>query len=112
MWRGGWRGLRRTSTITSIYRWLITAALFGATVLLASCKNGKIPDQGSYPAQLYLKRCGQCHQAYNPSLMTAAMWAVKVNLMQQRMKQTGLAPLTPDERKTILEYLSSNAGQQ
>jgi hypothetical protein len=44
--------------------------------------------------------------------MTAAMWAVKVDLMQQRMKQTGLAPLTPDERKTILEYLSSNAGQQ
>ena len=69
-------------------------------------------EQGSYAAQLYLNRCGQCHQAYNPSLMTAPMWAVKVDLMQERMKQTGLAPLTPDERKTILEYLSSNAGQQ
>jgi hypothetical protein len=44
--------------------------------------------------------------------MTAPMWAVKVDLMQERMKQTGLAPLTPDERKTILEYLTSNAGQQ
>ena len=44
--------------------------------------------------------------------MTAPMWAVKVDLMQERMRQTGLAPLTPDERNTILEYLSSNAGQQ
>ncbi len=44
--------------------------------------------------------------------MTAAMWAVQVDLMQERMKQTGLAPLTPAERKTILEYLSSNAGKQ
>jgi hypothetical protein len=72
------------------------------TALLASCQNGKIPDEGSCAAQLYLKRCGQCHQAYKPSLMTAPMWAVKVDLMQERMRQTGLVPLTPDERKTIL----------
>jgi len=81
-------------------------------LLLASCQSGKIPDEDSYAAQLYLKRCGQCHQPYNPSQMTAAMWAVQVGLMQERMKQTGLAPLTPDERKTILNYLSSNAGKQ
>jgi Dihaem cytochrome c len=105
-------GLRRISTATLIYRRLISAALLGATVLLASCQNGKIPDEGSYAAQLYLKRCGQCHQAYNPRLMTAAMWATQVDLMQQRMRQTGLAPLTLAERKTILEYLSSNAGKQ
>lgn len=81
-------------------------------VLLASCQNGKIPDEGSYAAQLYLKRCGQCHQPYNPKLMTASMWATQVDLMQERMKQTGLAPLTSAERKTILDYLSSNAGKQ
>lgn len=44
--------------------------------------------------------------------MTAAMWATQVDLMQERMKQTGLPPLTPVERKTILAYLSSNAGKQ
>jgi mono/diheme cytochrome c family protein len=71
-----------------------------------------MPDEDSYAAQLYLKRCGQCHEAYKPSLMTAPMWAVKVDLMQERMRQTGLVPLTPAERKTILQYLSSNAGQQ
>jgi hypothetical protein len=86
--------------------------LAGAGVLLTSCQNGKVPDESSYAAQLYLKRCGQCHQPYNPNLMTAAMWAIKVDLMQERMKQTGLAPLTSAERETILEYLTSNAGKQ
>jgi Dihaem cytochrome c len=104
--------LARTSTITSILFRLFTVTLLGATVLLASCQNGKIPDEGSYAAQLYLKRCGQCHQPYNPGQMTAAMWAVQVDSMQQRMRQIGLAPLTPAERKTILDYLSSNAGKQ
>ena len=80
--------------------------------MLASCQNGKIPDQESYAAQLYLKRCGQCHQPYNPNLMTATMWTIKLDLMQERMKQTGLAPLTSAERETILKYLTSNAGKQ
>jgi mono/diheme cytochrome c family protein len=86
--------------------------LLGAVVLLASCQNGKIPDQSSYAAQLYLTRCGQCHQPYNPNLMTAEMWTIKVDLMQERMKQTGLAPLTSAERETILKYLTINAGKQ
>lgn len=86
--------------------------MLGLSVLLASCQNGKIPDEKSFAAQLYLKRCGQCHQAYNPSLMTPAMWAIKIDLMRERMKQTGLTPLAPDERKTILGYLCKHAGQQ
>jgi hypothetical protein len=44
--------------------------------------------------------------------MTAAMWATQVDLMQERMEQTGLAPLTPAEHKTILDYLRSHAGNQ
>jgi Dihaem cytochrome c len=71
-----------------------------------------MPEEGSYAAQLYVKRCGQCHQPYNPSLMTTTMWVVQVDRMQERMKQIGISPLTPDERKTILDYLSSNAGNQ
>lgn len=81
-------------------------------VLLTGCQNGRIPDEDSYAAQLYLKRCGQCHQPYNPNLMTATMWATQVELMQERMKQAGLLPLTSAERRTILDYLTSNAGKQ
>jgi len=96
----------------SMSRRLISVTLLGAALLFASCQTRKLPDEGSDAAQLYLRKCGQCHQAYNPSQMTTAMWATQVDLMQERMKQTGLAPLTPAERKTILDYLSSNAGKQ
>ena len=111
MLRGGWC-IETQQSLQSSLRRLITVVVLGATTLLAACQNGKIPNQGSYAAQLYINRCGQCHQPYNPSLMTATMWAVQVDLMQERMKQTGLTPLTSGERKTILDYLSSNAGRQ
>jgi len=87
-------------------------ALLATFALLTSCKGGKIPDQGSEAAQLYVKRCGFCHQPYQPSLMTAEMWRTQVDLMQGRIKQIGIAPLSPDERKTIIDYLSSHAGKQ
>ena len=103
--------MRRNSTNTSKYFWSIGGALLAATFLV-SCQKSKMPDEGGYAAQLYVKRCGQCHQAYNPSLMTAAMWEVQVDRMQERMKQIGISPLSADERKVILDYLSSHAGKQ
>jgi Dihaem cytochrome c len=104
--------VHRTSTVNSFrFAWLLLALLATLT-WLGSCKGGKIPDQGSEAAQLYVKRCGSCHQAYLPSLMTAEMWRTQVDLMQERMKQAGIAPLSPDERRTIIEYLSRHAGQQ
>jgi hypothetical protein len=83
-----------------------------ATSLLAACQSGKIPDADSYPAQLYVKRCGECHAAYNPHEMTAAMWTVKLDAMQNLMRQAGVPPLTPAERTTIVGYLTRNAGKQ
>ena len=108
--RGG--GLRRNSTTTLNYRLSTAVVLLGVAALLASCQRGKMPEEGGRAAQLYVRKCGQCHQPYNPSLMTATMWAVQVDRMQERMKQIGISPLTPDERKTILDYLSRNAGRQ
>ena len=90
---------------------MIGATILGATFLVA-CQKSKIPDEENYAAQLYVKRCGQCHQPYNPSLMTPAMWAVQVDRMQERMKQIGISPLNAEERKAILDYLSSHAGTQ
>jgi len=40
------------------------------------------------------------------------MWAVKVDAMQDLMRRAGVPPLTTDERKTILNYLTRNAGTQ
>lgn len=40
------------------------------------------------------------------------MWAVKVDAMQNLMRQADVPPLTDTERKTILGYLTRNAGTQ
>ncbi|HEY6394956.1 MAG TPA: hypothetical protein VIX12_06015 [Candidatus Binataceae bacterium] len=69
-----------------------------------------MPEQDSYAGQLYIRRCGQCHVAYNPHAMTAAMWQVQVQLMEDKMRRGGVAPLSPDQRTTILDYLTRNAG--
>lgn len=99
----------KISTITSDWRRRALVAS-GAILLLVGCQSGKLPDQGSYAAKLYVKKCGTCHEAYQPHSMTAAMWAVQVNAMRARMANGGVAPLTPAQRKTILDYLTRNAG--
>lgn len=44
--------------------------------------------------------------------MTSAMWAVQVDAMQVKMRQSGVPPLTDDQRQTILDYLTRNAGPE
>ncbi len=44
--------------------------------------------------------------------MTSAMWAVQVDAMQVKMRQLGVAPLTDQQRRTILDYLTRNAGTE
>lgn len=40
------------------------------------------------------------------------MWKVKVEAMQGLMAKAGVPPLTTDERKAILDYLTRNGGTQ
>ncbi len=40
------------------------------------------------------------------------MWLAQVDAMQSKMQQAGIAPLGPQERTTILDYLGRNAGNQ
>lgn len=89
-------------------------ALSGAIAILAAgCGQGPLPEQDTYAAQLYIKRCGGCHHwAYNPHMMTAAMWELQVDMMEPKMREAGIAPLTPQERKVIMDYLQRNAGHQ
>jgi hypothetical protein len=78
---------------------------------LAGCQH-PLPEQDSYAGQLYLRRCGQCHQPYNPHAMTAAMWEIQVPKMEEKILQAGLPPLEAAQKQTILDYLQRNAGQQ
>jgi len=90
-----------------------TFALAGIIVVaLAGCHQEPLPEQDSYAGQLYLRRCGQCHAPYNPHAMTAAMWEVQVQKMEEKIQQAGLPPLEAAQKQVILDYLQRNAGRQ
>jgi hypothetical protein len=86
--------------------WSLALAL---AVTAGACSREALPEAGSYPAQLYTERCGGCHAPYDPRSMTIAMWQVQVDAMGPLMAAGRVAPLSPGERKTILDYLRRNA---
>jgi hypothetical protein len=87
-------------------------AVVSLFVFVAGCKTAALPDSGSTEAQLYVNRCGGCHAPYNPHEMTAAMWDTQVTMMEVKIHQAGMPPLTSDERDAILEYLKRHAGTE
>ena len=78
------------------------------TLFAGACER-PLPEANSAAAQLYARRCGQCHHPYAPTLLTAAMWEIQVEMMEAKMRQTRIPPLTDQERDTILSYLTRNA---
>jgi hypothetical protein len=79
---------------------------------LAGCQR-PLPEQDSPAGQLYLQRCGQkCHAPYNPHAMTAATWEIEMSTMEEKIRQSGMPPLEPEDQRIILDYLKRNAGQQ
>jgi len=100
------RPLKESATLSK----LAGAAL--VVVLIAGCKPAGLPDSGSAEAQLYVNRCGNCHAPYNPHEMTASMWDTQVTMMEVKIHQAGMPPLTSDERDAILEYLKRHAGTE
>ncbi len=87
------------------------AAALAFTAAAAGCVHGPtLPEANSPAAQLYVARCGVCHGVYAPGTMTAAMWSTQVDAMMQQMAEAG-TPLTPEERRQILAYLTRNAGK-
>jgi mono/diheme cytochrome c family protein len=81
-------------------------------VLVAGCKPPSLPDSTTPGAQLYVNRCGNCHAPYNPHELTASMWDTQVTMMEVKIHQAGMPPLTSDERDAILEYLKRHAGTE
>jgi hypothetical protein len=88
--------------------WFAAAAI---ALTLAGC-NRPLPEQDSAAAHLYIRRCGRCHRAYSPESLTAAMWQVQVQMMETKMRQYGVPPLTGQERETIMSYLTRNAAHE
>lgn len=78
---------------------------------VAGCAGGPtpLPDPQSPAAALYAEKCGACHAVPHPKRNTAAEWRRLFALMQQRMAERHMAAFTPEEKKTLLNYLLSNA---
>jgi hypothetical protein len=89
---------------------VLAAVTAAALVFLAACHARPLPEADSDAARTYVQRCGQCHRAYDPRAMTAAMWQTQVELMDTKIRQAGIEPLTVDQRHLILDYLTRNAG--
>ena len=83
---------------------LLTALL----LVLAGC-SVKLPDPHSEGAQLYARRCNNCHRLYAPQSMTYAMWKIQVDRMQGEMARRGVPPLSSKEYATILAYLKRHS---
>lgn len=85
--------------------------MFIALALAAGCER-PLPEQNTAAAQLYVSRCGQCHRAYAPGSLSAAMWQIQVQMMEAKMVQNRVPPLNNEERDTILSYLTRNAAHE
>src|SRR5262249_38663089 len=89
---------------------VLAAVTAAAMILLTACHARPLPEAGSDGARTYVERCGQCHRAYDPRSMTEAMWQTQVELMDTKIRQAGMTPLSADQRHIILDYLTRNAG--
>ena len=91
---------------------VLAAVAASVVIVLAACHARPLPEADSDAARTYVQRCGQCHRAYDPRAMTGAMWQTQVELMDTKIRQAGMAPLTANQRDIILDYLTRNAGNR
>ncbi len=86
------------------------SAAIAATLLLSGCAGGPtpIPDADSAAARLYAGKCGVCHALPHPKRHSAGEWPALIALMERRMSERGLDPLTPEQRRQLLSYLQHN----
>ena len=66
-------------------------------------------EREAWAKSLFEGRCQMCHQLPEPGMLKPAQWKLLLNVMQQRMQQAGVPPLTEDETERLLEYLSARA---
>jgi mono/diheme cytochrome c family protein len=60
---------------------------------------------------LFKDRCGVCHQYPEPGMLTPEQWHRLLDTKQKLMEKSRMQPLTAEEYKTLLEYLTKNAKQ-
>lgn len=83
----------------------LLATLLCGCVTLAQAESQEPAARG---AELFAARCaGVCHQTPQAARLTARQWQVVLKTMQTRISQAGQAPLTDEEQRAILQYLTA-----
>ncbi|MDH3342610.1 MAG: hypothetical protein OEM07_02705 [Gammaproteobacteria bacterium] len=66
-------------------------------------------DESLTGEEIFTTFCADaCHQAPDRSRLRPKQWRVVLNTMQVRMESSGRSPLTEDQSKRLLDYLSQN----
>jgi hypothetical protein len=66
-------------------------------------------EREAWAKSLFEGRCQMCHQLPEPDMLTPSQWKLILMVMQQRMQQANVPPLTEDETERLLEYLTARA---
>ncbi|RMD88053.1 MAG: hypothetical protein D6808_00370 [Candidatus Dadabacteria bacterium] len=85
--------------------------IFSACGIL-SCSQYNISNNDpniSRGEALFRSRCIMCHDLPHPKRHYSYQWPNLVEIMQKRMIEKGLPPLTETERSAIISYLKVNS---
>lgn len=66
----------------------------------------KLTDEGK---QVFQKYCSNCHKLPKKAKRTASQWESLLDIMQQVMKQRGVAVINAAEKQQVLTYLKASA---
>jgi len=87
----------------------LIAMLCGCSTAGGRSGEAYLPDRDSVAAQTFVSRCGVCHAVPHPGRLDYQGWVSLLPLMEQRMAERGMMPLTAEDRQLILAYLQENA---
>lgn len=87
---------------------MLTRALALGMLLVAGCGKG-LPEPESEGAQVFARRCGECHRAFSPTSMTWPMWEYQLGRMRLLFTQLGRPWLSPQEERLVIEYIQRHA---
>ncbi len=59
--------------------------------------------------EIFLKRCGMCHEYPEPARLNKNQWKAVLKKMQKRMQFVGMIPLTESENEQVFRYLQDQA---
>lgn len=89
------------------YSLIIFSLLFSSALFASETIDTKSDADALSGEEIFTTFCNDaCHQAPDRSRLKPKQWRVVLNTMQVRMKSAGRTPLTENQNKRLLEYLS------